>query len=71
MQCCGNLRELGSWDAAAAPTLTWREGHRWELILLLPYSSFEFKVRAHAALRARVEGLGCGVITSREKALLA
>jgi hypothetical protein len=66
-QCCGNLRELGSWDAAAAPALTWREGHRWELVLLLPHSPFEFKVR-HAALHTRVEGLG-RVVMSREELL--
>ena len=40
----GTFKGLGSWEAAAAPDMTWREGHRWELDVTLPNTPFEFKV---------------------------
>ena len=40
----GTFKALGSWEAAAAPAMTWREGHRWELDVTLPSTPFEFKV---------------------------
>ncbi|KAG1675684.1 hypothetical protein FOA52_002393 [Chlamydomonas sp. UWO 241] len=44
LKVVGSLPELGGWDAAQAPQMTWREGHLWRLDIVLPKQPFEFKV---------------------------
>ncbi len=43
-QVVGSCQELGGWDATKAPSLKWYDGHRWQLDIMLPRMSFEFKV---------------------------
>ena len=51
LKVVGGPAELGAWDAAAAPGLTWGEGDVWTATLELPAGEHELKVR----------GVGVGV----------
>ena len=44
LRIVGAPAELGSWDAAAAPALKWREGDRWTAALPLPPGMHAFKL---------------------------
>jgi hypothetical protein len=42
----GSSEELGAWDGAAGPLMSWGEGDVWSLLTALPPGEHEFKVRA-------------------------
>lgn len=45
----GNLPQLGSWDVAKAPELSWHDGDLWAASLDLPVGvDVEFKVGCYA-----------------------
>jgi hypothetical protein len=44
LKVVGGPVELGAWDAAAAPALTWSEGDMWTATLELPPGAHELKV---------------------------
>ena len=44
LKVVGSFPELGGWDARTAPSMSWCEGHRWQLDVMLPSQPFEFKV---------------------------
>ena len=44
LKVVGSFPELGAWDTMASPTMTWCQGHRWQLDVTLPSRPFEFKV---------------------------
>jgi hypothetical protein len=44
LRLVGSCAELGAWDAAAAPMLTWQEGNNWTADLALPPGQHSFKL---------------------------
>jgi hypothetical protein len=44
LRVVGSCTELGEWDAAAAPALTWQPGNSWAADLVLPPGSHSFKL---------------------------
>ncbi|KAL4853918.1 hypothetical protein ACK3TF_005156 [Chlorella vulgaris] len=44
LRVVGSCTELGAWDAAAAPALTWQPGNSWAADLVLPLGSHSFKL---------------------------
>lgn len=44
LRVVGSCTELGEWDVAAAPALTWQPGNSWAADLVLPPGSHSFKL---------------------------
>jgi hypothetical protein len=50
LKAVGGGAQLGEWEVADAPPLQWSEGDVWSTSLLMPPGTYEFKVRAVAAV---------------------
>ena len=45
LKVVGSSQDLGAWDIAAAPNMSWTDGHVWALDLELPEGAdFEYKI---------------------------
>ncbi|WIA38330.1 hypothetical protein OEZ86_001666 [Tetradesmus obliquus] len=44
LKVVGGAPELGEWDLARAPAMTWNEGHSWTLTAFLPPGTYPFKL---------------------------
>ena len=59
LKVVGSFPELGSWDARAAPSMSWREGHSWQLDVMLPSQPFEFKVHRSIPISTNGHQISC------------